>query len=126
MNRPWRRGSHVALALLLGSCGAEELADAGTDAGVDAGVDAGLDAGPEPLPDCGTDSPAALAACADQARYVTLLEAIEGERPPGSAHHGEVRDLAAQTLEDLGYTVERHDYGTGVNVVGVRAGATSW
>ncbi len=112
---------HPSLSvLLLAACGSAVT----VDAGVDSGLDAGLDAAMPPLPACGPGAPDALAACVDRARYVADLEAIEGERPPGSAHHGEVRELVATRLAELGFTVERHDYGTGVNVVGVREGAS--
>lgn len=117
--------THHLLALLLGACGGSGPIDAGVDSGLDAATDAGADAGPPPLPACGPGAPDALMACVDRARYVADLEAIEGERPPGSPHHGEVRELVAARLEALGFTVERHDYGTGVNVVGVREGATA-
>ncbi|MEZ4336017.1 MAG: M20/M25/M40 family metallo-hydrolase [Sandaracinaceae bacterium] len=121
--------SVLLLVLFLGGCGASVTADAGIDSGLDAGVDAsadaGVDAGPPPLPACGTDAPDALMACVERARFVADLEAVEGERPPGSAHHDEVREMVATRLESLGYTVERHDYGTGVNVIGVLEGTTA-
>ncbi len=77
-----------------------------------------------PLPACGTGSPLALARCADGARYQSDLEAVARVRPPSSAHWQAVQDLCATRLADLGFAVERHAYGTGVNVIGVREGAT--
>jgi Zn-dependent M28 family amino/carboxypeptidase len=43
-------------------------------------------------------------------------------RVPASAHWQVVQDLCASRLTALGFAVERHAYGTGVNVVGVREG----
>lgn len=107
-------------------CGGPPAADAGPDGaardeGGDAG-DAGSDAGP--LPACGTDAPLALGLCVDAARYRADLETIAMPRPPGSAHWQAVQDLCATRLESLGFTVERHAYDTGVNVVGVRLGTS--
>ncbi len=54
-------------------------------------------------------------------KYAADVTFIAGERTPGSAHWQEVQDLCAERLDDLGYEVERHAYGTGVNVIGVKA-----
>lgn len=118
-----------------GSSGGTPSADAGASASSDGGMDAattldatvapdaeGNDAAVLPLPACGTSTPEALMACVERARYVADLETISGARPPGSTHHGEVRELCATRLGELGFTVERHDYGSGVNVVGTRVG----
>ena len=95
-------------------------ADAATPADVSV-TDASADA---PLPPCGDGAPLALARCVDGARYQTDLESIARERTPASAHWMEVQDLCASRLASLGFTVERHAYATGVNVVGVRMGTT--
>lgn len=50
------------------------------------------------------------------------LTAITGPRSPGTPHWQTVQDLCATRFEELGYTVERHAYATGVNVIGVREG----
>jgi Zn-dependent M28 family amino/carboxypeptidase len=42
-----------------------------------------------------------------------------------SAHWQVVQDLCADRFEAAGFTVERHDYGTGVNVIGVRMGSAT-
>ncbi len=147
------RPAVIRLSLLVASwmavqclaCRGHTAADATvTDTGnqvIDAGVDTTIDpadggapdtlvapdadAAPAPLPPCGTDSPGALAACADRARYVTDLTAVAAARPPGSAHWMDVQDLCATRFASLGYDVERQVYATGVNVVGVRRGTTA-
>ena len=75
-----------------------------------------------PLPPCSDRSPLGLAACVEAARYQADLEAIAMPRVPQSAHWQAVQDICADRLTSLGFTVERHAYGTGLNVVGVREG----
>ncbi|AGC42138.1 aminopeptidase [Myxococcus stipitatus DSM 14675] len=72
---------------------------------------------------CGASSAERLIACVDSERYHQDLERITGARPPGSPHWQEVQDLCATRLSELGYTVERHTYATGVNVIGTRPGS---
>ncbi|MDB4929087.1 MAG: Peptidase [Myxococcaceae bacterium] len=96
------------------------LPDAGADVPAAVDVPAVVDAPPA---NCGTSGPAALAACVREADLARDLAAVASPRPPASAHHDEVRELCATRFAALGYAVERHDYGTGVNVVGVRAGS---
>jgi hypothetical protein len=100
-------------------------------AALEAGVPDGgapVDAPPDapdvvaPLPACGPSGPASLAACVREADLARDLAAVASPRPPASAHHDEVRDLCATRFAALGYTVERHAYGTGINVVGVKSG----
>jgi Zn-dependent M28 family amino/carboxypeptidase len=43
-------------------------------------------------------------------------------RSPGTPHHQAVQDLCRDRFEAAGYTVEIHDYGSGVNVIGVKDG----
>lgn len=76
-----------------------------------------------PLPPCGDGTPLGLARCVEGARYQADLEAIAQPREPASAHWMTVQDLCARRLTELGFTVERHAYGSGVNVVGVREGS---
>jgi hypothetical protein len=100
--------------------GADAGADAGgADAGADAGLlDAGFDGG-----SCDPTSITTLQACADVERYRQDLVTVTGMRVPGSAHWQQVQDFCAQRLAALGFTVERHTYTTGVNVVGVLPGS---
>lgn len=60
----------------------------------------------------------------DRAAYEADLVAIAGPRSPHTPHWQEVQDLCADRFAALGYTVERHAYATGVNVIGVRPGTT--
>ena len=71
---------------------------------------------------CGSSSSPPPPPEVESQRFVDDLNAISGPREPGSAHWQEVQDLCAERFEELGFTVERHAYATGVNVVGVRTG----
>lgn len=102
----------LGLAGLLVGCGSGKGGD--PDGGPDGGQ----------LPACGSGSAQALMACVGQADYEADLTFVAAERPPGSAHHAAVRALCADRFEALGYQVELHDYGSGVNVVGVLPGAS--
>ncbi|MBI3205910.1 MAG: M28 family peptidase, partial [Myxococcales bacterium] len=90
----------------------------GAGAGGAGGADGGGAGG------CSAQSPAGLGACADQARYEADVKLITGERDPGSTHWQVVQDRCADVLKSSGFSVEKHDYGTGVNVIGTRAGKT--
>lgn len=79
---------------------------------------------PAPVP-CGTDSGAALAACASVERYAADLNTIAQVRPSGSAQWQSVQDLCASRLVELGYQVELQRYATGINVIGQRGSAGS-
>ncbi len=57
------------------------------------------------------------------ARYQDDLEFIAKPRPPGSKHWQAVQDLCKTRLAALGYQVQLHAYGTGVNVIGKRVGS---
>lgn len=72
---------------------------------------------------CGAGSSAALMACVREADLVADVARVASPRAPASDHHRSVRELSAERLASLGFTVERHDYGTGVNVVGVKPGS---
>lgn len=80
------------------------------------------DGGPDGGVSCGTASVEALMACASRDDYLADLEFVAQPRPPGSVHHQAVADLCAQRFEQLGFTVERHDYGSGANVIGTLTG----
>jgi len=72
--------------------------------------------------ECSAASGADLARCVDAARFEADLATIAKARPSGSAHWKVVQDLCAERFAALGCQVERHAYGTGVNVVGTLAG----
>lgn len=108
------RRAGLAGVLLAGLCACDP------SAAVDAGP---VDAGPGPPAPCGDDSPLALAACVDEDRYAADLSFVAAERVPGSEHWQAVQDHCAMVLEGLGFEVERHAYGTGVNVIGVLEGS---
>jgi len=55
-------------------------------------------------------------------RYSADLAVIAGSRPRTTTHWQEVQDLCASRFESLGFTVERHAYPSGVNVIGTREG----
>lgn len=119
--------ARLGLALFLLGCPSPSSPDTGVDAPLDTGVDAppGLDAPLDaPLEACGTGSAEALGQCVERARWEADLSTIAMERVPESAHWQVVQDLCADRLTSLGFTVERHTYATGVNVVGVRTGTT--
>lgn len=71
------------------------------------------------------DSPDAVADCVEAERYAADLAFVAEIRDPGSAHWQAVQDLCADRLAELGYQVDLHDYGTGINVLGRRLGTTS-
>ena len=56
--------------------------------------------------------------------YAADLEFIAQAPRTDGPHHTAVRDLCANRLTKLGYTVERHDFGEGVNIIGTRSGTT--
>jgi Zn-dependent M28 family amino/carboxypeptidase len=58
----------------------------------------------------------------DRASYQADLTTIAGPRSPRTTHWQEVQDLCADRFAQLGYTVERQAYSTGVNVIGVKTG----
>lgn len=66
----------------------------------------------------------AIVAAVDGNRYETDLAAVAGVRNNGSAAWQAAQDLCASRLISLGFTVERQDYGTGVNVIGTLPGET--
>ncbi|MFH2006564.1 MAG: M28 family peptidase [bacterium] len=110
----------VALLLAAGAgCGDDDTSQDG-GGGSDGGV--GPDAGWSGV--CGTDSAEALMACVEQDRWLADLQFVAADRYPGTAHWQAVQDRCVTELEGLGFTVELHDYGTGVNVIGTLTGAT--
>lgn len=100
--------------------------DASTEAPApDQGVTA--DAGADMATDAGTPlaTPAEIAAATDLTRYAEHLEFVARVRAPGSAHWRAVQDRCADTFEAAGFTVERHTYLTGTNVIGVLPGTAT-
>jgi len=71
---------------------------------------------------CADLSPAGLADCVDQDRYLADLEFIAQPREPGSAHWQAVQDLCAERFAAHGFEVDLHTYATGVNVIGRKIG----
>jgi hypothetical protein len=108
----------VSVGLLVSGsgCGDEQRVRAPGASGADGA------AGAPGMPICGLDDPTAIAACADEARYVGDLSFVAGDRTPGSAHWQEVQSFCAGRLTELGYEVEQQAYDTGVNVIGIRKG----
>lgn len=72
---------------------------------------------------CGSDPGPTPVEQVDRAAYETDLMAIAAPRSPGTPHWQEVQDLCASRFEELGFAVERQQYATGVNVIGVKMGA---
>jgi Zn-dependent M28 family amino/carboxypeptidase len=68
--------------------------------------------------DCGGTDAVTLRDCVESDRYQSLLEEIAVPRPPGSSGWRQARDRCESGFEAAGFTVERQDYGTGVNVIG--------
>ncbi|MEZ4448404.1 MAG: M20/M25/M40 family metallo-hydrolase [Nannocystaceae bacterium] len=93
-----------------------------TEGGTESGTETATETTGEACPGA---TPAAIMACVEEPRYVTDLEFIAAVRTPGSPHWQAVQDLCADRLAELGYEVELHDYGTGVNVLGTRQGSSA-
>jgi len=58
----------------------------------------------------------------DADSYLADLIFVAHPRAPGTPHWQAVQDMCADRLTTLGFRIERHDYGSGVNVVGTLAG----
>jgi hypothetical protein len=101
---------------------AESSGDTVNDSSLDGATDGELDLDVPVTYECGTESPEELAACVDGDLWWTDMEAIEGPRVRGTENWQRAQDLCADRLAELGYEVERQDWGAGVNVIGVRAG----
>jgi Zn-dependent M28 family amino/carboxypeptidase len=78
----------------------------------------------DPPADVAVVTPADLAAKVDPAALALDLAFVAQPRPPGTTHWQAVQDLCADRFTQLGYAVERQAYGTGVNVIGVKPGAS--
>lgn len=75
-------------------------------------------------PSTAPDARTSAVALVDADRYAADLGVIAAPRAPGSAHWQRVQDMCAERFAELGFEVERHEYTTGVNVIGTRAGTT--
>ncbi len=127
---PIRRLSILLALPLILSCSGSKAETAGDTETATASTTASTTATTTELPTTGeldpcTASPQALADCTDQALYTADLTFIADIRMPGSPHWQAVQDLCADRLAELGYDVQLQDYGTGINVVGMRPGTTS-
>jgi Zn-dependent M28 family amino/carboxypeptidase len=71
---------------------------------------------------CAPTTPAEAAACVDADRFTTDLQTLAVNRVPGSDGWQAAQDLCSTVFTDLGFDVELHDYGTGINVVGTLKG----
>ncbi|MBI5486187.1 MAG: M28 family peptidase [Deltaproteobacteria bacterium] len=75
---------------------------------------------------CDPSSVETLIPCVSTARWSRDLAVLAaGPRPPGSKHWQIAQDLCASRFAELGYTVERHQYDTGVNVIGILPGTSA-
>jgi hypothetical protein len=71
---------------------------------------------------CG-NTPESLRGCVQTDRFATELQGLaSAPRVPGSPEWQAAQDRCASELESLGFRVERQDYGTGINVIGVLPG----
>src|SRR5512144_1067749 len=60
---------------------------------------------------------------ADKSLYASDLAIIaQAPRTQNDENYQEVQELCASRFTELGYAVERHDYGGGVNVIGTLLG----
>ena len=68
--------------------------------------------------------PGSLMQMVSKEQYIEDLVFIAQERPPASPHWQAVQDLCKERFLELGYEVELHEFGEGINVVGTRPGDT--
>ncbi len=100
----------------------------GADTTDDLASETGEDAEPDESitpPTCGTDSASALSGCAEASRLEADLALVARARPSSTEGNAAVRQLAVERLEELGFTVEEVDYGSGVNVVATLTGTSA-
>jgi hypothetical protein len=74
--------------------------------------------------ECGSEDAQSLVACVDADNLVDDVSFIADIRTPGSTHWLAVQELCADRLGELGFEVELHEYETGTNVIGRRAGVS--
>jgi len=123
--------SALALLLAFGACGGTNTATRDTAAPDSVQVadtvtvedaEADTDGAEDTRIAADTVSPVATV---EQSRYEADLAFIAAPRAPGSDHWQAVQDLCAERFAANGYTVERHAYGSGVNVVGTLTGTSA-
>src|SRR5690606_4841460 len=132
-----RSSTSLCLALALLGCSEDPAAkpstssetsgtipESGTGDPSDADAETDTDTDTETTGDegCPVDTPAELAACVDRDLYLADLQFVAQPRDPGSAHWQAVQDLCFDRFTAYGFEVDRHDYGTGINVVGRKLG----
>jgi Zn-dependent M28 family amino/carboxypeptidase len=61
----------------------------------------------------------------DPARLIRDVASFAKPRPPKSAEHRRLQKTLGERLVELGFEIERHDYGSGTNVIGRRRGSAS-
>lgn len=71
---------------------------------------------------CDPTSPEGLMWCVDAQAYDDHLSFVAEPRAPQSSHWMAVQDYADTHLAGLGYSVERRNYGTGINLIASRPG----
>ncbi len=97
----------------VGATETETEASADGDTGTDTGTD---------TPACAAQTAGETMACVDGDLYTSDLGFIADIRVPGSTHWQAVQDMCTDRLMELGFEVELHDYGSGVNVIGTLPG----
>lgn len=126
-------GVFVGTAVVIVACSSDEPSSPGTTSGgssPDGGSSSVIEGGGAGRPDnptaCGATDAAGVRACVSKDRYVDDVTFIAGDtRVPGSPHAKATADRCASTLSAHGFTVERHAYGSGTNVVGTLPGTTA-
>jgi Zn-dependent M28 family amino/carboxypeptidase len=79
-------------------------------------------AGPSaPSASCDAVCGSSIAAAVSRDRWTADLATVAQPRPPASPGWQAAQDLCATRLSAAGFNVERHAYGSGINVVGVLA-----
>lgn len=111
----------AALACADDGSGDDEVAE-GEETQADAGSDDSTDTGETGGEACPNDTPAQLAACVEEQRYLDDLSFIAQPREPGSAHWQAVQDLCFERFTEYGFEVDLHEYQSGVNVLGRKLG----
>ena len=74
--------------------------------------------------ECQAQTAAGFRDCVDTQKLKDDLTFIAQPRQPGSAHWQAVQDLCADRFQKYGFEVERHQYATGVNVIGKLTGTS--